>query len=96
MREGKWSLELEILDQLEGGELPVSALRAVSGTDALLAKALLAMVRDGQIRVRAGGGTELPVWALREALAGGLVPDAALNWRVSLIERGGKLLAGGG
>lgn len=56
------SPELQTLDQLECSDLPVEVIRGLDESEDHFLRAVVAMLRGGQIRVRTHGGDELPEW----------------------------------
>jgi hypothetical protein len=69
MRKGsdQYSSELETLDQLLGGDMPLRVIRTVFPDHSRFVKGISGLIRNGDI-VLLQGGTEIPPWKLRELL----------------------------
>jgi hypothetical protein len=65
------SPELEILDQLLGGDLPLSVVRSLFNDEGRFARGVLALLRIGEVRLLAADGREVPRWKWPEALGPG-------------------------
>jgi hypothetical protein len=81
------SPELETLDQLVGGDLPLRVIYDLFPDDIRFESGMSSLLRSGEIRLLAEDGAELPQWKWREVLA---VPS---NWpeiRVSLTPVGAQ------
>jgi hypothetical protein len=63
------SPELETLDQLLGGSLPLPVIRGLFDDDGRFVGAVTAMLDAGEVRLLAGDGYEVPRWQWRELLA---------------------------
>lgn len=59
------SAELETLDQLLGGDLPLQIIRDLYPDDETFAKSLQALLRNGDVRLLMDG-VEVPQWRWRE------------------------------
>ena len=70
------SPELEMLDQLQGGDLPLSVVRGLFGDDDRFVRAAVAMLDMEEIRLLEAEGTELPRWRWREVLTSPAAPEA--------------------
>ncbi len=62
------SPELETLDQLQGGDLPLATIRTLFESDAQFIHAITAMLDSREIRL-IEGGADLPKWRRRELLS---------------------------
>lgn len=63
------SPELETLDQLLGGEMPLNVIRRIYADDESFAKSMKELLASGDIRLLAGD--EVPKWQWKELLADG-------------------------
>jgi hypothetical protein len=64
------SPELEILDQLLGGDMPIALLRRLFDDKERFARAIAAMLAVGDLLMLSPDGTEVPRWQRREVLNG--------------------------
>jgi hypothetical protein len=80
------SPELDTLDQLLGGDLPLGVIRRIYPDDTRFAHGLSGLLHTGEVRLVADG-TELPRWRWREVLA---APDAWPGVWVSLTPAGAR------
>ena len=62
------SPELEILDRLQAGAVPLAVARGFFDEDRRFVNAISAMLRDGEIRLIGQDGTDVPRYRLRELL----------------------------
>lgn len=69
------SPELETLDQLAGGDMPLPVIRGLYPDDAHFVGGLSSLLHAGEVRLVATDGTELPRWRWREVLADPAVWD---------------------
>jgi hypothetical protein len=60
------SREFGVLDQLGGGDLPVSVLRGLFSDDGKFHRAILAMVESGDVEVFEPSTGTVPLWRLQE------------------------------
>ena len=63
------SPELDTLDQLLGGDLPLAAVRWVYPDAARFARGLGGLLAAGDVRLVAAGGAAVPAWRWRAVLA---------------------------
>jgi hypothetical protein len=63
----KMSPELETLDQLQGGDLPLGEVRKVFNDDGRFSHAVFAMLDAGEVRMLSEG-SEVPRWQWRQLL----------------------------
>jgi len=81
------SPELETLDELLGGDLPLPLIRGLYPDDARFARGLSGLLHAGEIRLVVEDGAELPGWRWREVLAD---PVTWLGLQVSLTPAGAR------
>jgi hypothetical protein len=79
------SPELETLDQLLGGNMLLSQIRALYPDGARFARGLSGLLHAGEVRLLAEDSTELPQWRWREVLAN---PDSLEGVRVDITGAG--------
>lgn len=63
------SPELETLDQLLGGKMPLPVIRGLYSDDARFANGLSALLHAGDVRLLGQDGADVPRWMWREVLA---------------------------
>jgi hypothetical protein len=80
--------ELEMLDQLLGGDLPLSVIRALFGDEKRFAQAVAAMLNAGELRLLTGDGEEVPGWQWREMLS-----TNAPGARLTITQAGARRIA---
>ena len=83
------SLELETLDQLLGGPMPLVVIRSIFPSDERFQQALLGLLAGGDLELVDGGDGVVPHWNWRSSLAA--AEAASLSLR--LTERGAKRIA---
>jgi hypothetical protein len=77
------SPELETLDQLLGGDLPLPIIRGLFGEESRFVRAIEAMLEAGEVRLIEGDDTDVSRWRWREVLT-----TPAANTRLSITEAG--------
>jgi hypothetical protein len=60
------SLELEVLDQLEGGDMPLSVVASLFPDEAHARRAIAALIAAGEVSLLAAEGAAVTPWQLRE------------------------------
>jgi hypothetical protein len=83
------SPELEVLDQLLGGDLPLSIIFGLFPDKSRFVTGLTGLLRDGNVRLIADCGRELPQWQWRDVLG---APGTWPTVRVTLTEAGARLI----
>ncbi len=81
------SPELETLDQLLGGDMPVTLVRGLFENRQRFARAIAAMLDAGEVRLIDRDGTELPRWRWRKVLAG---ETEGADLRLSITDEGAR------
>jgi hypothetical protein len=76
------SPELETLDQLLGGDMPLAVIRTVYPDLNRFTGGMMGLLKDGQVRLFEGG-VEVSSWRWREALSGSLA-----DFRVQITDKG--------
>jgi hypothetical protein len=74
-----WSPEMETLDQLLGGDMPLMVIRQVYPDPARFARGVGGLLAAGEVRLVAADGAEVPPWQWREVLAANPLPDMAVS-----------------
>jgi hypothetical protein len=87
------SPELETLDQLLGGDLPLPVIRDLFPDGGRFARAITAMLDAGEVRLLAQDGTEGPRWQWREVLAAASNQSGANDYRLDITDAGGRWIA---
>ena len=80
------SPELETLDQLLGGDLTLRIVRTYFPSDDAFAKAVLGLLKGGDVRLLNADESEVPHWRWRGCFSGGTADRAEL--RLDLTEQG--------
>ncbi|OAI53634.1 hypothetical protein AYO47_04370 [Planctomyces sp. SCGC AG-212-M04] len=88
------SPELETLDQLLGGDLPLSTIRLIFGDDRRFVRSISAMLNDGQVTLRTTVGKSIERWQWCRLLQNltAAAAAAASHW-LSLTEVGARRLS---
>jgi hypothetical protein len=81
------SPELETLDQLLGGDLPLAVVRGFFEGDARFARAVAAMLHAGEVRLHVDG-IEVPRWRWREVLSSTQEQSGPAGARLAITEAG--------
>jgi hypothetical protein len=87
------SPELETLDQLISGELPLLVIRRLFADDEWFVQGILAMLESGQVRLLAQDSSDVPAWRRRDALAATLSGDGGAEYGLALTSQGAKRIA---
>lgn len=82
------SPELETLDQLLGGDLPLPVIRGLFDDQDRFARAITAMLEAGELRLVEAAETDVPRWRWREVLNAN-----AGSTRVAITKAGVKRIA---
>lgn len=83
------SPEIEVLDQLLGGDLPLSVVVDLFADEVHARKAISAMVESGQVELLENG-TPLPLWRLREVTSQEHSLRTETRYQLSITEAGAK------
>ena len=84
------SLELEVLDQLQGGDLPLGVLAALFPDEAHARRGILAMVLAGDVNLLDVEGVALSAWQLRELQRRPSSWRTDTQYHLSLTEAGAR------
>jgi hypothetical protein len=83
------SPEIEVLDQLLGGDLPLSVVVELFADEAHARQAIAAMVQSGEVEVLEDGAP-LPLWRLRELTSQEHSLRTEARYQLSITEAGAK------
>ncbi len=83
------SLELETLDQLLGGEMPLTVIRSIYPSGERFRQALLGLLAGGDVELVDGDGGLVPHWNWRPSLE---VVDAC-PLQLRLTDRGARRIS---
>jgi hypothetical protein len=71
-----WSPELETLDQLLGGAMPLTVIRTLFPDECSFVKGIYGLVACGDARLLTTDGAQVPPWRRRELFdEGGLISE---------------------
>lgn len=82
--------ELEVLDQLLGGDLSLTTIADLFPDQDRCRRAIGAMLKAGEVRILDAGGQELPAWRYREVEAAPDTWSKATTYRLSITDAGAK------
>jgi hypothetical protein len=83
------SSEIEVLDQLLGGDLPLGVVVGLFADEAHARQAITAMVQSGEVEVLEDGAP-LPLWRLRELTSQEHSLRTGTRYQLSITEAGAK------
>jgi hypothetical protein len=86
------SLELETLDQLLGGDMPLAVIRGLYPDDETFAVGIHALLRNGDVRLFCEE-TEVPQWRWRELFQAGGVDEEMPRLRLEITDQGADLVS---
>ena len=86
------SLEMETLDQLIGGDMPLAVIRRLYADDQHFAKAIHGLLLSGDVRLRAPDGGDIPQWRWRELFIAGAVFREMPDLRLAITSQGAQRL----
>jgi hypothetical protein len=86
------SLELETLDQISEGGLPLQVVRDFYPDDKTFTAAIHALLRNGDVRLLSEGA-EVPRWRWRELFDEGCVTNEMPLLRLELTDQGVRTLS---
>ena len=84
------SLELEVLDQLEGSDLPLAVVAALFPDESHARRALLAMLRAGDVKLLDANGADVSAGGLRELERQPAPWRTVAHYRLALTEAGAR------
>jgi len=82
--------ELETLDQLLGGDLPLSVVRNVYPDSEAFRRGVLGLLSCGDVCLLAGDRTVVPAWRWRELFVESTVVDELGNMRLRITAQGAR------
>jgi hypothetical protein len=85
--------ELEVLDQLLGGDLPLHVVAALFDDSERCDRAIAAMIAAGEVRVLDSARAPVPLWRVRELRSQPEFWAAASGYRLEITDAGSKRIA---
>jgi hypothetical protein len=82
------SAELETLDQLLGGDMSLETIRGLYSDDQHFAKGIHALLANGDVRLLACDGVEVPTWQWRRLFVEGGIASEITRFRLSMTAQG--------
>jgi hypothetical protein len=82
--------ELETLDQLLGGELALSIIRALYADHASFARAVHALLLNRDVELLNGDGAVVPQWRWRELFVDGIIENEMPRLKLRITDRGSR------
>ena len=82
------SFELETLDQLLGGDMPLAVIRGLYPDDKSFAGGIHALLRCGDVRLFSDDGSEVPRWRWRELFDAGGFQHEMHRLRLDITNQG--------
>lgn len=82
------SPELETLDQLQGSELPLAAIRAIYPDAEAFRRGVLALLSSGEVCLLGVDRVAVPSWRWRELFADEAVTDELERLKVKITDKG--------
>ena len=80
--------ELETLDQLQGGDLPLTVIRSVYPSDERFKQGVFGLLSCGDVCLLEADLTSVPAWRWRELFVEGTVMNELENMRLSITAQG--------
>jgi hypothetical protein len=87
------SPEMETLDQLLGGEMPLSIIRRLYDSDESFVRGTLALLQNGDVRLFDPSHTEVPRWRWRPLFEVGEVLEALPSFTLDVTKSGAAKLS---
>ncbi len=87
------SPDLETLEQLLGGDLPIAVIRGLFDNDSHFARAIEAMLCEMEIRLLNSDDSEVPKWRWRGVLVAATAGPEKEDYRLSITDKGGRRIA---
>jgi hypothetical protein len=82
--------ELETLDQLVGGDLPLKIIRGLYPDAEAFRRGVLGLLSCGDVLLLMIDRTEVPKWRWRELFVEGMVMDELGNMRLTITDQGAR------
>ena len=82
--------EIEVLDQLTGGDLPLNVIAGLFPDRDRCRQAVSAMLKSGEINILDRSGQLVPVWRYRELEKTEALWSEGTPYRLSITEAGAK------
>jgi hypothetical protein len=87
------SPELETLDQLQGGDLPLKVVEALYPDAEAFRKGVLGLLSAGDVRLLTIDQTGVPTWRWTELFVGGAVMKELGSMKLSITAQGARRIA---
>jgi hypothetical protein len=87
------ALELDILDQLLGGDMSLAEIHRLYTDDKAFAHSIHSLLACGDIRLLAEDGSEVPRWRWRELFVEGDVLKSLSHFMLTLTDQGTRRVA---
>ncbi len=87
------SPELDTLDQLLGGDMPLSIIRGLFSDGQRFVRSIQAMLTTGEVRLVFPNGSEVPHWNWRAVLAGAATASSPSKVLLSITDVGYNRIA---
>ncbi|HTD21075.1 MAG TPA: hypothetical protein VK738_00310 [Terriglobales bacterium] len=84
------SLELETLDQLLGGDLPLTLIRELYPNAQAFMQGTFGLLSNGDVRLLTIDEAEVPKWRWRELFVNGVVMNELENMKLKITDKGAK------
>ena len=85
-----YSPEMETLDQLLGGDMPLTVIRGIYPDEASFLRGVLALLSSGDVRLLTQDNSETPPWRWRELFEEGRVIHDLKEFRLTVSPRGAQ------
>jgi hypothetical protein len=87
------SAEIEVLDQLLGGDLPLNIIAKLFSDQDHCRRARPALLRAGQVRILNADGVAIPDWRYRELQSQPEFWASGTPYRMSITDLGAELVS---
>jgi len=82
--------ELETLDQLLGGDLPLTIIVKLFPSKEHFSRGVLGLLRCGDVFLLDASGAEITYWSWRELFDQGKVFEELKDWKLTLTPQGAR------
>ncbi|HSK44320.1 MAG TPA: hypothetical protein VLA83_10600 [Candidatus Binatia bacterium] len=82
------SPELETLDQLLGGTMPLITIRELYRDDAAFLRGVLGLLTSGDVRLFSEGKPDVPQWHYRALFTDGSILEKLAMFRLDITDQG--------
>lgn len=84
------SPELETLDQLLGGDLPLSTIQSLYSNVNAFRHGVHELLKSGDVRLLTAQGDEVAEWRWRELFVEGAIAEQSEDFRLEITDQGSK------